>query len=125
MRDASEKKSIVKSIKLSPLQAETIQKKADEKNMSFSSYMVDCAEHGQQGLTPLIAVKVQEIINMAYEIVDSIDERDYKRKEEFRQKTDALCEICKPLSPQEKYDNLMQNVNGVIEGGVFVWASLK
>lgn len=45
MRSEAEKKSIVKSIKLSPSQVQQIEEKANEKNMTFSSYMVDCALH--------------------------------------------------------------------------------
>ena len=43
MKSESEKKSVVKSIKLSPSQLQQIEEKANEKNMTFSSYMVDCA----------------------------------------------------------------------------------
>ena len=46
MRSEKEKKSITKSIKLSPLQVQQIEEKAKEKNLTFSSYMVDCAVHG-------------------------------------------------------------------------------
>ena len=46
MRSKREKKSITKSIKLSPLQVQQIEEKAKEKNLTFSSYMVDCAVHG-------------------------------------------------------------------------------
>ena len=50
MRSEAEKKSIVKSIKLSPSQVQQIEEKANEKNMTFSSYMVDCALHNNQGI---------------------------------------------------------------------------
>lgn len=43
MRSEPEKKSIVKSIKLSPLQLQHIEEYADKKGMKFSEYMVDCA----------------------------------------------------------------------------------
>ena len=125
MRNEDEKKSIVKSVKLSPLQLEKITEKAQAKGMNFSEYMVDCALHGQQGITPLIAVRMQEIINTVNEVVDNIDMGDYLRKEELRQKTDAFCEIGKALSPQEKYDNLMNDVGSLNEGGLFIWESLK
>ena len=46
MRSKEEKKSITKSIKLSPLQVQQIEEKAKEKNLTFSSYMVDCAVNG-------------------------------------------------------------------------------
>ena len=46
MRSEREKKSITKSIKLSPSQVQQIEEKAKEKNLTFSSYMVDCAVHG-------------------------------------------------------------------------------
>lgn len=56
MRSEKEKKSITKSIKLSPLQVQQIEEKAKEKNMTFSSYMVDCAVHGNNSITPQMAV---------------------------------------------------------------------
>ena len=68
MRSEAEKKSIVKSIKLSPSQVQQIEEKANERNMTFSSYMVDCALHNNQGITPQIAVKYQELVNMVQEI---------------------------------------------------------
>lgn len=125
MRSESEKKSIVKSIKLSPLQADLIQKKADEKGMTFSSYMLDCTLHGSNGITPQIAVKVQEMVNMALEFADILDENDYIRKEEFRQKASTFAEICTPLTPQEKYDNIINQTGLFIEGGYDVWESLR
>lgn len=125
MRSENEKKSIVKSIKLSPLQADLIQKKADEKGMTFSSYMLDCALHGSQGITPQIAVRMQEMVNMALEFADTLYENDYIRKEEFRQRASTFSEICTPLTPQEKYCNIIKQTGLFIEGGLDVWESLR
>lgn len=125
MRSESEKKSIVKSIKISPNQEKMIMEQANKKGMKFSEYMVDCALHGEQGITPLMAVKLQEILNTINEFVDSVDMGDYMRNEELRQMTDAWCEICKPLSAQEKYNNLINNTVNLNEGGLFIWESLK
>lgn len=125
MRSQEEKKSIVKSIKLSPSQIQQIEEKANEKNMTFSGYMVDCALHGSQGITPQIAVKMQELVNMALELSDTLNENDYIRKEEFRQKVSTFSEICTPLTPQEKYDNMIKQTGLFIEGGLDVWESLK
>lgn len=125
MRSESEKKSIVKSIKLSPLQLQHIEEQADKKGMKFSEYMVDCALHGSQGITPQIAVKMQEMVNMAQEFADTLDENDYIRKEEFRQKASTFAEICTPLTPQEKYDNIIKQTGLFIEGGYDIWESLK
>lgn len=125
MRSENEKKSIVKSIKLSPLQEQQIMEQADKKGMKFSEYMLDYALHGNQGIKPQIAVKMQEIINMALEFADTLDENDYIRKEKFRQKTDAFVEICTLLTPQEKYNNLEKQIGLFIEGGLDVWKSLK
>ena len=125
MRSENEKKSIVKSIKLSPLQLQHIEEQADRKGMKFSEYMLDCALHGSQGITPQIAVKMQEMVNMALEFADILDENDYIRKEEFRQKASTFAEICTPLTPQEKYDNIIKQTGLFIEGGYDVWESLK
>lgn len=125
MRSESEKKSIVKSIKLSPSQIKQIEEKANEKNMAFSGYMVDCALHGSQGITPQIAVKMQELVNMVREIDYNIDSNDYIRKEELRQKADDLCELFHSVTPKEKYENLEKNIGLFIKGGLDVWESLK
>ncbi|WP_298483811.1 plasmid mobilization protein [uncultured Ruminococcus sp.] len=125
MRSENEKKSIVKSIKLSPLQLQHIEEQADKKGMKFSEYMLDCALHGSQGVTPQIAVKMQEMVNIALEFADTLDENDYIRKEEFRQKASTFAEICTPLTPQEKYDNIIKQTGLFIEGGLDVWESLK
>lgn len=125
MRSENEKRTIPKTVKMSPLQVEKITEKAQAKGMSFSSYMLDCALHNNQGITPQIAVKMQEMINMALEFADTLDENNYIRKEEFRQKTDAFAEICTPLTPQEKYDNIIKQTGLFIEGGLDVWESLK
>ncbi len=125
MRSENEKKSIVKSIKLSPLQLQHIEEQADKKGMKFSEYMVDCALHGSHGITPQIAVKMQEMVNMALEFADILDENDYIRKEEFRQKANTFSEICTPLTPQEKYNKLEKQMCLFIEGGAEIWESLK
>lgn len=125
MRSENEKKSIVKSIKLSPLQLQNIEEQADKKGMKFSEYMLDSALHGSQGITPQIAVKMQEMVNIALEFADTLDENDYIRKEEFRQKASTFAEISTPLTPQEKYDNIINQTGLFIEGGYDVWESLR
>lgn len=125
MKNEKEKKSIVKSIKMSPLQEQQIMEQAEQKGMNFSEYMLDCALHGNQGITPIIAVKMQEMVNMVEEIVDSIDSRDYIHKEELRQKAYDFNGLCTPITPQEKYKRLEKNVGLFIEGGAEIWESLK
>lgn len=65
---------------------------------------------------------------MAYEICDSIEESDYIRREEFKQKImdfdDILTHQIKE-TPQEKYNKLEKNIGLFIEGGNEIWASLK
>ena len=61
MRNENEKKSVTKSIKMSPQQEQQIREQAEQKGMNFSEYMLDCALHGNQGITPYMAVKMQEI----------------------------------------------------------------
>ena len=118
MRSEKEKKSITKSIKLSPLQVQQIEEKAKEKNLTFSSYMVDCAVHGNNSITPQMAVRMQEI-------ADSIDSSEYIRKEELRQKAHDLDGLFTSVSPQEKYANLEKKMGLFVEGGLDLWESLK
>lgn len=124
MRSKNEKKSIVKSIKLSPLQLQQIEEQADKKGMKFSEYMLDCALHGSNGITPQIAVKMQEMVNMVLEIADGIDSRDYVRKEELRQKANDFDDLFHQISPQEKYNKLEKQIELFVEGGDAIWESL-
>ncbi len=72
MKKDNEKKNITKSIKISQNQYDIIKQKADERNMNFSEYVVDCAVHGNDSITPQIAVKVQEIANTAFDLADRL-----------------------------------------------------
>lgn len=125
MRSKNEKKSIVKSIKLSPLQLQQIEEQADKKGMKFSEYMLDCALHGSNGITPQIAVKMQEMVNMVLEIADGIDSRDYVHKEELRQKANDFDNLFHQMSPQEKYNKLEKQIELFVEGGDAIWESLR
>ena len=125
MKNENEKKSITKSVKMSSLQEQQIKKQAEEKGMNFSEYMLDCALHNNQGVTPYMAVKMQEMVNIVKDIADSLDERDYIRKEELRQKTHDFEGLCTSLTPQEKYNKLENNIGLFVEGGYEIWESLK
>jgi len=125
MKNENEKKSITKSIKMSSLQEQQIKELAENKNMNFSEYMLDCALHSNQGITPYMAVKMQEMVNMVLEITDNLDERDYMRKEELRQKAYDFEGLFKSVSPQEKYNKLENQMGLFIEGGYEIWEYLK
>ena len=121
----NEKKSVTKSIKMSPQQEQQIREEADKKGMNFSEYMLDCALHNNRGVTPYMAVKMQEMMNIVKDIVDNLDERDYIRREELRQKVYDFEGLCTPLTPQEKYNKLENNMGLFVEGGAEIWESLK
>lgn len=125
MRSDNEKKSIVKSIKLSPLQVQQIEEKADKKGMKFSEYMLDCALHGEQGITPEYAVKMQELVNMVLEFADTLDENEYQRRDLYRQKASAFAEMFAPVNPVEKLNDTKQQINNILKGGEDIWESLK
>ena len=116
MRSKEEKKSITKSIKLSPLQVQQIEEKAKEKNLTFSSYMVDCAVHGNNSITPQMAVRMQELVNMVLEIAESIDSAEYIRNDELPKIAHDLDGLFTSVSPQEKYENLEQKMGLFVEG---------
>ena len=87
--------------------------------------MVDCAVHGNNSITPQMAVQMQELVNMVLEIADSIDSTEYIRKEELRQKAHDLDGLFTSVSPQEKYENLEQKMGLFVEGGLDLWESLR
>ena len=125
MRNENEKKSVTKSIKMSPQQEQQIREQADKKGMNFSEYMLDCALYGNQGITPYMAVKMQEMINIVKDIADSLDERDYIHKEELRQKARDFEGLFTSVPSQEKYNKLENNIGLFVEGGYEIWESLK
>lgn len=125
MKKEKEKKSITKSVKMSPNQEKTIMEQAEQKGMKFSEYMIDCAVHSNQGLTPQIAVKMQEMINIVKDIADGLDGSDYMHKEELRQKADDLTDLFNYPSPQEKLNKLENNIGLFVKGGCDLWESLK
>ena len=102
---------------MSPQQEQQIKEQADKKGMNFSEYMLDCAVNGNQGITPYMAVKMQEMVNIVKDIADSFDEKDYICKEELRQKACNFEDLCTPITPQEKYNKLENNIGLVVEGG--------
>lgn len=125
MKSEKEKKSLTKSIKMSSLQEQQIKEQAEQKGMNFSEYMLDCALHNNYGITPLMAVKMQEMVNIVKDIADSLDERDYIRREELRQKAHDFEGLITPVSPHEKYNKLENNIGLFVEGGYEIWESLK
>lgn len=69
MRSEDEKKTIIKSLKMTKNECSTIEEKAKENGKSFSRYMVDSAVNGGQNtLSPQIPVMVTNIVNAAEEI---------------------------------------------------------
>lgn len=125
MKTENEKKSVIKSIKMSPQQEQQIMKQAEQKGMNFSKYILDCALHNNQSITPCMAVKMQEMVNIVNDIADNLDEREYIRKEELKQKAHDFEGLFTPLTPQEKYNKLENNIGLFVEGGYEIWESLK
>ena len=60
MRNENEKKSVTKSIKMSPQQEHQIREQANKKDMNFSEYMLDCALHGNQVLLHIWLLKCRK-----------------------------------------------------------------
>ncbi len=69
LRDDSERKEKVTSIRLSDEQRKKIQANADSAHMSFSNYIVTSAVNGNQ-LTPALLVAIQDTINSACKAVE-------------------------------------------------------
>lgn len=76
MRSEDEKKTIIKSLKMTKNECSTIDEKAKENGKSFSRYMVDSAVNGGQNtLSPQIPVMVTNIVNAAEEIAKQKNRR--------------------------------------------------
>lgn len=105
MKNKNEKKTIQKSLKLSPQQLQQIEEQANKKNMKFSEYMLDCALHHNQEITPCIAVKMQELVNLVREITDCIDPNDFIKRKHYDRKH-LFLQICFLWHPHRKIQSI-------------------
>ena len=124
MKDAKEKKK-TRSIKVSDNQYAIIKQKADEKHMSFSEYVVDCAVHGNNSLTPQIAVQVQAIANTALDLADRLPYEEYAAKEKLYQQSKELDDLFHVDSPLENYAKMIKDIEEIVKGADSLWVSLK
>lgn len=69
LRAESERKGKVTSIRLTEEQHERVQKKAQEKGMTVSNYIITTAVNGGNAITPEMLVKMQNLANMACDAV--------------------------------------------------------
>lgn len=68
MRDETEKKTKSTTLRMTENQYAFIEKKAKEQGMSFGSYIVNKAIHGDN-LSPELVVRIQDVMNIAYRII--------------------------------------------------------
>ena len=72
MRKESEKKNRLTSVRMTENQYALIEKQAKEKSMSISAYMIEAAVHSGN-TSPRQLVRMQNLVNQAYEIIKSED----------------------------------------------------
>ena len=125
MKKDNEKKNITKSIKISQNQYDIIKQKADERHMNFSEYVVDCAVHGNNSLTPQIAVKVQNIANTVLDLADRLPYEEYATKEKLYQQSKELDDLFHVDSPLENYAKMIKDIEEIVKGADSLWVSLK
>ena len=125
MKKDNEKKNITKSIKISQNQYDIIKQKADERHMNFSEYVVDCAVHGNNSLTPQIAVQVQAIANTALDLADRLPYEEYAAKEKLYQQSKELDDLFHVDSPLENCAKMIKEIDEIIKGADSLWVSLK
>lgn len=125
MKKENEKKSIVKSIKLSQKQYEYIQEQANNKGMNFSEYMIDSAMHRENHLSPQILVKVQEIANIADTLADRLDYEEYQAKEQLKIKSADLSELFHVDYQLQNHDSIKEEIDKIMKGAEELWACLK
>ena len=123
MKAENEKKK-TRSIKVSDNQYAIIKQKADERHMSFSEYVVDRAVHGNQSLTPEIAVKVQSIVNAVNDLADRLSYEEYETKERLYQQSKELDDLF-DYSPLNDYAEIVKNIDKIAEGADSLWVYLK
>ena len=124
MKAENEKKK-TRSIKVSDNQYAIIKQKADERHMSFSEYVVDCAVHGNHSLTPEIAVQVQSIVNAVNDLADRLSYEEYETKERLYKQSKELDDLFHVDSPLENYAKMIKDIEEIVKGADSLWVSLK
>ena len=124
MKDEREKKK-TRSIKVSDNQYDLIKQKADEKHMSFSEYVVNCAVHGNQSFTPQMAVKIQTIMNLALDLAERLDYNESHTAQQLQRQVQDLDELFHPLSPEQQVEKMKNDIDNMIKEGYGLWESLK
>ncbi len=66
MKKESEKKKPT-AIRLSDDERHTVEAKAKAKGMRPTSYIAFMAVHGEQGISPEVMVRIQDVVNRAFE----------------------------------------------------------
>lgn len=125
MKEENEKKNITKSIKISQNQQKVIADRAAKQNMNFSEYVVNCAVHGNNNLTPQMAVKVQMIMNLAMDLVERLDYKEYQTAQQIQKQVQDLNELFHTVTPEQNCYQIEKDVQGIVEGGYDLWESLK
>lgn len=90
-KSKDEMRTITKSMKLTPSDAEFIENQAKNEGMSFSTYVKDCALHRGKAVTPEITCKLQNIVNQALRITCN----DLAAQERIRKEIDELWDLLK------------------------------
>ena len=122
---AEKEKKKTRSIKVSDNQYAIIKQKADEKHMSFSEYVVDCAVHGNNAITPQIAVQVQAMANTALDLADRLPYEEYAAKEKLYQQSQELDDLFHTESPVDNYTKMIKDIDELVKGADSLWVSLK
>lgn len=125
MKEENEKKNITKSIKISQNQQKIIADRAAENNMNFSEYVVNCAVHGNNGLTPQMAVKVQMIMNLALDLAERLDYKEFQTAQQIQKQVQDLDELFHAVTPEQDFSQIKNDVSGIVEEGYDLWGPLK
>lgn len=88
----NEKKTIIKSMKMSPDIVNYIESEAKKRNMNFSQYVIDCAVHNECCITPEILCRMENIIEQCLSIASTNNSSDIKN---IRMEANALWECLK------------------------------
>ena len=78
-KEAAKKDST--SIRFSDPERDIITQKAKEKGVCFSEYVRDCSLHGGDPLSPSDKIRIQNVVNDAYEIIKTSDPKKAKELE--------------------------------------------
>ena len=89
-KEAIEIKETPKSIRISDEDYNNFKERAEKEGKTFSAFMRDCARHQNNSLEPRLVVHMQNVMNVAVELIRKYEPKNIKTAEKLEKEMQEL-----------------------------------